>query len=132
MSGVLALREAVLTALRGDGPLMALVNAVEDGSAPKISAPALMVNAFAATEWGARGVQGLTVRVPLTLIDRRDAPARLDAMCGRTEAAMDGLPEQAGDWRIGTVRLDRARTVRSADGQWSMLVDYVVRLSRLG
>ncbi|MCE7798649.1 DUF3168 domain-containing protein [Sphingobium sufflavum] len=131
MSGVLALRQVLLTALRGDAALMALVNSVEDGGAVKQSPPALMLGQMAASEWGAKGVRGLSVRVPLTLIDRGDAPDRIDAAAARVGVVMDALSGEAGAWRIGIVRFDRSRTVRSADGQWSMMVDYLARLSRI-
>ncbi|MFT3967893.1 MAG: DUF3168 domain-containing protein [Sphingobium sp.] len=131
MSGVLALRGAMLAALRGDAALMALVNAVEDGGAAKVTAPAVLVGQLAATEWGARGLDGLSVRVPMTFMDRGDGTERLAAIAGRVDAVMGGLPESAGGWRAGAVRLNGARTVRSSDGQWSMLADYGVRLSRL-
>jgi hypothetical protein len=132
MEAVILLREAVIGGLRGDAALMALVNAVEDGATPKFSAPALIVGEMFATEWGARGLKGLSIRVPLTLIDRADRPARLADAAERVEAVMGGLPATAGPWRIGVVRFDRSRTVRSADGQWSMLIDYLARLSRVG
>lgn len=131
MSGVVALRTLVLAALRGDGGLMALVNAVEDGSTPKATAPAVLIGQFAATEWGARGLRGLSIRIPLTLIDRGDGTERLAAMAARVDAAMDGLPDMAGDWRVGTVRFDRSRTLRGSDGRWSMMTDYLARLSRV-
>ncbi|MET0137297.1 MAG: hypothetical protein ABW192_02815, partial [Sphingobium sp.] len=86
---------------------------------------------LAASEWGGHGIRGLTVRVPLTLIDRSDVPDRLDAAAARIDAVMDSLPEAAGDWRIGTVAFDRSRALRGGDGQWSMMIDYRVRLSRI-
>lgn len=132
MSGALALRGVLVAALRGDGALMALVNIVEDDGAGKQSAPALILGQLVASDWGARDVDGLSVRVPLTLVDRADVPDRLSAAAARIEAVMDGLPDMAGEWRIGCVRFDRTRTVRSGDGRWSMLVDYLVRMSRVG
>lgn len=130
MSGVLALRGIVLEALRGDAALLAFVNAVADGSAAKVSAPALTLGACTATEWGAKGLKGLSVRVPLTLIDRADEPVRLNDAAVRIDAVMDVLPDMAAGWRIGAVLPATIRTVRTADGQWTMLLDYVVRLSR--
>ncbi|HEX7820322.1 MAG TPA: DUF3168 domain-containing protein [Sphingobium sp.] len=135
MSGILPLRQKLVAALRGDASLMALVNSVEDMGAPKQSAPALVLGQLAATEWGAKGIRGLSVRVPFTIIDRADVPDRLGAAAARIEAVMDGLSgamtDDAGEWTVGIVRFDQSRTVRSSDGQWSMLVDYLVRLSRL-
>lgn len=129
MSGVVLLRDAVIGALRADAALMALVNTVEDGATPKFSAPALIVGNMFATEWGARGLSGLSVRVPFTLVDRADRPGRLGDAAARIDAVMDGLPATAGDWQVGVVRFERSRTVRGSDGQWSMLIDYLVRLS---
>jgi len=130
MSGALALRAVLLAALRDDAGLMALVNSVEDGGAPKQSAPAVTLGQLFATEWGARGVSGLAVRVPLTLVDRADVPDRLGAVAIRIGVVMSELPAEAGGWRIGDARFERARSLRGPDGQWSMLVDYRVRLSR--
>ncbi|MET0240650.1 MAG: DUF3168 domain-containing protein [Sphingobium sp.] len=132
MSGVLALRGVVIAALRGDAALMALVNSVEDGGLSRQSAPALVIGQLFATEWGARGLRGLSVRVPMTVVDRADRPERLEAAAERIEAVMGGLAAHAGDWRVGSVRLDRSRSLRGSDGQWSLLVDYAVRLSRVG
>ena len=131
MNAVILLRDAVIGALRGDAALMALVNKVEDGAVPKFSAPALVVGEMFATEWGARAVKGLSVRMPLTLIDRADRPGRLADAAERIEAVMAGLPATVGPWRVGAVGFNRSRTVRSADGQWSMLIDYLARLSRV-
>ena len=131
MNAVILLRDAVIGALRGDAALMALVNTVEDGAVPKFSAPALVVGEMFATEWGARAVKGLSVRMPLTLVDRADRPGRLADATERIEAVMAGLPATLEVWRVGVVRFDRSRTARGADGQWSMLIDYLARLSRV-
>lgn len=130
MSGIFALRAVLIEALRGDAGLMALVNGVEDGGVLKMSPPVLLLGQLFATEWGARDVAGLSVRVPMTLIDRADRPDRLSDAAVRIGAVMDALPDEAGGWQIGDARFERARTVRSADGQWSMLIDYRVRISR--
>jgi hypothetical protein len=129
MSGVLALRAVLLAALRGDAGLMALINSVEDGGLAVQSAPALALGQLFATEWGARGLSGLSVRVPMTVIDRADRQDRLSAASVRIGAVMGALPDEADGWRIGDVRFERARPLRGGDGQWSMLVDYRVRLS---
>jgi hypothetical protein len=131
MSGEVALRGVMIAALRGDAGLMALINRVEESGAPKVSAPALVLGQFIASEWGARGIRGLGVRVPLTLIDRADRPDRLGAAAARVEVVMGSLPRQVEDWSIGVVRFGQSRTVRGGDGLWTMLVDYQVRLSRL-
>ncbi len=130
MSGTVKLRAVLIAALRADAALMALVNSVEDGAAPKTSAPALLLGEMAATEWGARGIEGLAVRVPITLIDRSDRTDRLEDAAERVRAVIAALPAMAEDWRIGAVLLDRSRSTRGSDGRWALLLEYRARLSR--
>lgn len=130
MSGTIMLRREIIAALRADAPLMALVNSVEDGGAPRQSPPSLRLGELFGTEWGARGVEGISVRVPLTLIDRADAADRIAAAADRIGVAMASLPEEADGWRIGAVLLERQRSIAAPGGQWSLLIDYRARLSR--
>lgn len=131
MSGALLLRAALIEALRGDGALAALVNIVTDEEAPKVTPPALTLGPLVASDWGARGVEGLNVRVPITLVDRGDRPDRIAAAAQRAAAVMAALPDMPDGWRPGAVRAERSRTARGADGRWTMLVDWRVRLARL-
>lgn len=62
MSGALLVRSAIHDALSGDGTLASLVNQVCDGEPVKASAPWLQVGDPVVTGWGARGVEGLTVK----------------------------------------------------------------------
>lgn len=132
MSCILSLRATMIAALGADTALMALVNSVEDSGAPKMSAPALIVNDLTATDWGARGVTGQLVRIPLVLVDRSDRPDRLADASARVDAVMAGLPVTIDGWRLGTLRLDRSRALRGLDGRWSLFLDYLARLTLLG
>lgn len=130
MSGTITLRREILAALRGDAPLMALVNGIEDGGAPRQLPPSLRLGELFASEWGARDVAGLAVRVPLTLVDRAEGADRIAAAADRIAAVMATLPDEADGWRIGTVLFDRQRSIVAPGGQWSLLIDYRARLSR--
>lgn len=130
MSGTVMLRREIIAALRADAPLMALVNSVEDGGAPRQSPPSLRLGELFASEWGARGIAGMSVRVPFTLVDRADAADRIAAAADRIAVVMASLPAEADGWRIGAVLFDRQRSVAAPGGQWSLLIDYRARLSR--
>lgn len=130
MSGTIMLRREIIAALRADTALMALVNSVEDGGAPRQSPPSLRLGELFAAEWGARGVEGMSVRVPFTLVDRAEAADRIAVAADRIGAAMASLPVEVDGWRIGAVLFERQRTVSAPGGQWSLLIDYRARISR--
>jgi len=132
MSGLMHLRAAILSALRADAALLARVNSVEDGGTGKFSAPALVLTDMSASEWGARGVAGLAVRVPFTLHSRSDQPDGLVEAAIRIDTVMQALPPLAGGWQVGAVRFDRTRLIQTADGHRVMMIDYAVRLSLVG
>ena len=130
MSGASILRREILAALRADASLMTLVNGIEDGGAPRQSPPFIRVGELFASEWGARGVEGLAVRVPFTLVDRADGGDRIAAAADRIGVAMAALPAEADGWRIVAVLFDRQRSIVAPGGQWSLLIDYRARMSR--
>lgn len=130
MSGELAVRGAILGALRGDPVLMAMVNQVSDGEPVKASAPWLMLGDATASGWGARGVDGLTLRQPLLLVLRGDDLGRVTDILARIDDALTGIDSMLGDWRITSLRFERSRIVRSRT-EWRASIDYAVRMARL-
>ncbi|ODT91465.1 MAG: hypothetical protein ABS86_02505, partial [Sphingobium sp. SCN 64-10] len=127
----LAVRGAMLAALRDDTALMALVNQVSDGEPVKASPPWLQMGDPVATGWGARGVDGLTVRQPLQLVLRGDDLARVTAILTAVDTALAALDGDLGEWRITSLRFERSRIARGAAG-WRASIDYVARAARAG
>lgn len=130
MSGEMVVRAAMLAALRGDAGLMALVNQVSDGEPAKASAPWLLLGDASVTGWGARGVDGITLRQPLMLTVRGDDLARVTAVLERIDAVWRAMDGALGDWRITSLRFERSRIIRSRT-EWRASVDYAVRAARL-
>ncbi|MBT2186858.1 DUF3168 domain-containing protein [Sphingobium nicotianae] len=130
MSGELAVRGAILSALRGDAALMAMVNQVSDGEPVKASAPWLMLGDAMASGWGARGVDGLALRQTLLLVLRGDELGRVADILTRVDDALTGIDSALGDWRLTSLRFERSRIVRSRT-EWRASIDYAVRMARL-
>ncbi|MCW2406776.1 hypothetical protein M2336_003405 [Sphingobium sp. B1D7B] len=130
MSGEMAVRGAVIAALRNDADLMALVNLVSNGEPIKASPPWLLVGETVSTGWGARDVTGLALRLPIQLVVRGDDLARVTAVLARVDAVLAGVDGDLGDWRITSLRFERSRILRSRT-EWRASADYAVRAARL-
>ncbi|GAY20901.1 MULTISPECIES: DUF3168 domain-containing protein [Sphingobium] len=130
MSAEVAVRGAVVAALRGDAVLMAGVNGLFDGAPGRASAPYGVVGDCIALDWGAKDVEGRELTVAVSLFDVGEAPARLGGLLERVDAAMRALGPVEG-WRVVGARLVRSRVTRTAarDG-WQALADYRVRVVR--
>jgi hypothetical protein len=131
MSAEVAVRGAVVAALRGDAELMAGLNGLFDGAPGRASAPYGVVGDCVALEWGAKDVDGRELVVTVSLYDAGEAPARLAALLGRVDAVLRVL-EPAGGWRVVGARLARSRVARTGarDG-WQALADYRMRVVRV-
>ncbi len=133
MSAEMAVRGAVVAALRGDLALMDRINAVFDGTPMQASAPYAVVGECLGADWGAKDVEGREVRLTIGLVDKGEAAGRLAGMLARVDAVMRGLGAAGDGWRVVTVRFVRSRVARDARAEgWSGLVDYRMRVVREG
>jgi hypothetical protein len=130
MSAELAARAAVLAALSDDVGLAGLVNQICDGDPVKASAPWLLVGDSVSTGWGARGVEGVTLRQPIQLVLRGDDLGAVTAILDRVDVVLRGMADEAGDWRITSLRFERSRISRGR-AEWRATMDYGLRLVRL-
>ena len=130
MSAALAARAAIVAALKDDATLMGLVNQVADGDPVKASPPWLLVGIAMASGWGARGVDGVTLRQTIELALRGDQMSAVTAILDRVDAVLRLMDGELGDWRITSLMVDRSR-IRRRDTEWRAAVDYSIRLVRL-
>lgn len=132
MSAELAVRSAVLAALRGDVALGDLVNGVFDGAQVQASAPFVQLAECSGAEWGGKGLDGREVRVALALRDLGESSGRIAEMIGRVDAVARGVAGvTSAGWRIVTVRFLRSRIGRASPAAgWQGVVDYRVRAVR--
>ncbi len=130
MSAELAARAAIVAALGGDEALAGLVNQIADGEPVKASPPWLLVGAATATGWGARGVDGVTLRQTLELNLRGDQLPAVTAILDRVDAVLRDMDGDLGDWRVTSFRFERSR-IRRSGTEWRAGVDYTIRMARL-
>lgn len=130
MTGELRTRDAMIALLRSDAALLLLVNQISDGDPGKASPPWLRVGDAVATDWGARQVDGRTMRLPIQLALRGDALAPVAAIVERVDTLLREATLDIAPWRITLLRLERSQIGRNQTG-WSATMDYTVRLARL-
>lgn len=129
MSAEMQAREAIRATLTESVTLRALVHQISDGDPAKASSPWLMLDEGSAIGFGARGVDGVALRVPVILTFRGDAPGDVDAVLDALGAAMRTVPDMIGDWKVTVMRFERSRLRRDKAG-WRIVSDYALRLVR--
>lgn len=123
MSFEARLQAAVVAALEGvEG-----TNGVFLERPVRASAPYLVLGELLSADWSAKGVAGREVRLSVRVHDQGENWARTAALQGAVSRAIEGLARDVGGWRLGSVVMLKARTVRERDGSWLGTVEYRVR-----
>lgn len=130
MSAEMAMRAALVAALRGDGALAGMLNGVFDGTPVKASFPHVVVGECLGADWGTKDAEGRELRIGLTLFDQGESPARLAGLIGPADAAVKAIAGPVEGWALAGIAFVRSRIVKSKDQGWSALVDYRVRMLR--
>ncbi|MEJ7933388.1 DUF3168 domain-containing protein [Sphingobium sp. AN558] len=130
MSAELAIRGAVIDALRGDAALMDRLNGLFDGAPVRASAPYGVVGDCLGADWGAKDVDGRELRLSISLHDAGPAPGRLAPLLARIDPVLRAMQAPADGWRIVATRLLRSRVAKSGAEAWQAVVDYRLRVVR--
>ncbi|HJT39452.1 MAG TPA: DUF3168 domain-containing protein [Sphingobium sp.] len=131
MSAEVAVRAAVIAALREDGALMAALNGLFDGEPVRASVPYGIVGECIASDWGAKDVDGREVRLTIGLHDAGETPGRMAAMLARIDPAVQAADASGEGWRIVSARPVRSRLARAGRREemgWQAVVDYRLRV----
>ncbi|WP_145200404.1 DUF3168 domain-containing protein [Sphingobium sp. B2] len=112
MSAEVAVRAAVIDALRADTLLMDGLNGLFDGDPVRASQPYGVVGECIGADWGGKDVAGRELRLTIGLHDGGETPARLAGMIARIDPVLAGVAVREG-WRIVTARLVRSRVARA-------------------
>ena len=122
-----SLRAALIDWLRS-APNLSGLNAVEEESPLRASAPWLGVAASAAAEWGSKDRDGRDVRIALELVTRSDEPVADSALVQAIEQRALSLPSPQPDFEIVTARFLRGRTERRTNNLRATLIEFRFRI----
>lgn len=132
MSAEVAVRGAVIAALRADAALMAGLNSLFDGDPARATMPYGVVGECIGADWGGKDVEGRELRLTISLYEAGETPERMGEMIGRIDPAIRAAQARA-EWRIVTARLARSRVMRAGGRNpagWQALIDYRIRAVR--
>lgn len=121
------LRAAVIEWLR-TSPDLAGLNAIEEESPLRASAPWLGIATSASTDWGSKERAGREVRIAFELVTRGDEPAGDAPLVRAIEARLAATPSNQFGFQIVTARFLRARAERRAKNQRATLIEYAFRI----
>lgn len=89
--------------------------------------PSATVGVGMETDWGHKSGAGRELRLSVTLRDEGESPARLRALSGAAQAALEGI-ETDGGWRLVTLVFVRSIFAAQAPGKWTAGLDYRARM----
>jgi hypothetical protein len=118
------MREAAAAALAG----VSGIGRVYDAPPLQAALPNAVVSIDLETDWSHKSGLGREVRLAAAISDKGERPVRLRALAAEAEAALAGLSGALPGWRLVTMQFLRARTVRSAGGAWTAVIEFRARL----
>lgn len=127
MSFEAELQAAVLAVLSADPLIAGLANGVFLERPSRASPPYLVLGDMLSTDWSAKTVAGREVRLQIRVHDSSESWSRSVSLQGAAGAAIEQLPRNVGSWRIGSIVLLRARTVRDGASGWVGTIEYRLR-----
>ena len=131
MSAEVAVRAAVIAALRGDSGLMDRLNSLFDGVPVRASAPYGVVGECIGSDWGAKDVEGRELRLSISLHDAAETAGRIGELLARIDPVIRTIIPDG--WRIVTASLLRSRIGRATgrgETGWQAIIDYRIRAVR--
>ncbi len=135
MSAELAVRGAVLSALKSDAELMDRLNGLFEFAPARASPPYAVLGECLGSDWGAKDVEGRELRLTISLHDAGETPGRLAPAMARIDPAVRGVADAGEGWRVVTARLVRSRVARVGGREqsgWQAVMEYRLRAVREG
>ena len=126
-----AVQAAIVSALKIDPDVSATVSGIFDGAPPRAPFPYIIVGGGLSSDWSTKTEVGRELRIPLTIWDDGEEPARLQRLIAAVEAAMAGLPRDLNGWRIVSSLFLRSMVVRDPTGPWAGLIEHRIRVFAL-
>jgi len=119
-----ALRSAAVAALAA----VPGIGRVYDSPPLQAAHPHALVSIDVESDWSHKSGAGREVRLAAAISDKGERPERLRTLACEAEAALAGLGGPLPGWRLVTIQFLRTRTVRSAAGEWTAVIEFRARL----
>lgn len=107
------------------------VNGVFDCDPVRAARPYAWVDEPVLADWSTKDMAGREGRFAVLLYDAGERPARLRALCGAVEEALESLPTDLGEgWHLLGPVLARSRIVREGEMRWMATIEWRVAMLR--
>jgi hypothetical protein len=123
MSAAEELAAAAVAALRAIDGL-----GIYDGPPVQAVAPYAIVETGPEIDWSHKSGAGRELRLAVTLRDKGERPERIRRMAAAAEAAVAGIGQDLGAWRVVTLRFQRSRLIRDRSGEWVGVMEFRARV----
>ena len=105
---------------------------VSDGAPLQAADAAALVEAGPETDWGFKGGDGAEVRFAVLVTCGGEAPARARLLGEKARAAVTATGPELPGWRLVSLAMLRARTIRAAGPKWTAVAEYRARMTKSG
>lgn len=119
---------AQLVAWLRDDPALSSINAIEEESPVKASAPWLGIAASASTDWGTKERRGREVRIAIELESRADEPDADGPLLNAIEERVLSLPPFQSGFELASIRFLRARSEEREGNLRGALLEFRFRI----
>ena len=127
-AAVLAVQEAMVSALGSSIPLMAAITGVYDGPPPQAAFPYVSISETSKTDWSTKTFVGREVRMAVTLWDSGEQPSFMQALMADIEQAILAMDRDLDGWRAVSVVFARSFVGRDPDGPWAGTSEFRIRV----
>jgi hypothetical protein len=127
MSAASELQAALVAALAGADGIEGVASGVFDGPPARAAFPYIVIGDGLSSDWSHKSGRGREHRLAVTVWDEAGRAARLHALVGEIEVAIEAMGAALPTNRIVSRVLVRSRIVRAVGGPWAGSVEYRVR-----
>lgn len=121
------LRAQLIAWLRND-PALATINAIEEETPVKASAPWIGIAASASTDWGSKERAGREIRIAIELESRADEPDADGPLVNAIERRVLDLPPFHTGFELASIRFLRARSEEREGNLRGALLEFRFRI----
>ena len=125
---MIAAQAALVAALKGAPAVADVVSGIFDGPPPRAAFPYVAISGGSVLDWSTKSETGRELRLVVNLWDDGEIPHRMMDLSEACCDAIEAMPRDLDGWRIASLVFVRSRSLKTAAGPWSGLIEYRARL----